>query len=433
MEILIILILILLNGVLSMSEIALVSARKTNLEPKAKKGDRSAQTVLKLAEEPDKFLSTIQIGITLIGILTGLYSGETFAGSLAVYLSHISALEPYALAVSKTLIVVIVTYLTLILGELVPKRIGMGCPERVALLIARPMYLLSLIASPFVWLLSKSTWLTVKVMGMDKMETSKVTEEEIKAIVKEGYHDGEVQEVEQDIVDRVFTLGNRRVDSIMTHRGELVWLDTADNVAKIKEKVEDNLFDVYPVSAGKLDAFCGIVYLKDLFLAIDEPGFSLQKVIREAQFIPENQSVYATLEQFKKSRLKYAIVTDEFGGIQGVVTLKDIMEGLVGQVPEQGEDPDIVERTDGSWLIDGQYPFYDFLAFFDKEELYAEHDYNTLSGLILELLNRLPRTGEKLRWMGLELEIVDMDGARIDKVLVRRLDAEKPTEADGSC
>ena len=391
MEIFIIIGLILLNGLLSMSEIALVSARKARLELEAKRGNKSAKTALKLANEPDRFLSTIQIGITLIGILTGLYSGEAFAYDLAEHVRRIPFLEPYALGVSKTTIVVIVTYLTLIMGELVPKRIGMGYAERVSMLVAKPMNFLSLVASPFVWLLSKSTALTVRLIGTDATEENKVTEEEIKAIVKEGFDVGEVQEVEQDSIEQ------------------------------IREKVQENLFNIYPVAAGKFDDIKGVVYLKDLFGRIDEPDFSLSQVIRPAEFMPENQSVYNALEQFKQARVKYGIVTDEFGGIQGIVTLKDIMEGLIGQVPDVGEEAEIVERSDGTWLVDGQYNFYDFLEYFDMEDLYAEHDYNTLSGLILEILERVPKTGEKLSWLNFEFEIVDMDGARIDKVLVSKI------------
>ena len=399
MEIFIIIGLILLNGLLSMSEIALVSARKARLELEAKRGNKSAKTALKLANEPDRFLSTIQIGITLIGILTGLYSGEAFAYDLAEHVRRIPFLEPYALGVSKTTIVVIVTYLTLIMGELVPKRIGMGYAERVSMLVAKPMNFLSLVASPFVWLLSKSTALTVRLIGTDATEENKVTEEEIKAIVKEGFD----------------------VGSIMTHRSELVWLDLTDSIEQIREKVQENLFNIYPVAAGKFDDIKGVVYLKDLFGRIDEPDFSLSQVIRPAEFMPENQSVYNALEQFKQARVKYGIVTDEFGGIQGIVTLKDIMEGLIGQVPDVGEEAEIVERSDGTWLVDGQYNFYDFLEYFDMEDLYAEHDYNTLSGLILEILERVPKTGEKLSWLNFEFEIVDMDGARIDKVLVSKI------------
>ena len=422
MEILIIIGLILLNGLLAMSEIALVSARKSRLEIEAKRGNKSAQTALKLANEPDKFLSTIQIGITLIGILTGLYSGEAFAYDLAEHVRQIPVVEPYALIVSKTTIVVIVTYLTLIMGELVPKRIGMGYAEKVSMLVAKPMNILSSIASPFVWLLSKSTVLAIKLTGVTATEDNKVTEEEIKAIVKEGFDGGEVQEVEQDIVERVFNLGDRNVGSIMTHRSELVWLDMTDSIEQIREKVEENLFNIYPVSSGKFDNIQGVVYLKDLFGRIDEPDFSLEQVIRQAQYLPENQSVYNALEQFKQARVKYGIVTDEFGGIQGIVTLKDIMEGLIGQVPEADDETEIVQRADGTYLVDGQYNFYDFLEYFDMEDLYAEHDYNTLSGLILEILERVPKTGETLKWLIFEFEIVDMDGARIDKVLVKKVE-----------
>ena len=422
MEIFIIIGLILLNGILSMSEIALVSARKARLELDAKRGNKSAQTALKLAGEPDRFLSTIQIGITLIGILTGLYSGEAFAYNLAEVVRHVPVLEPYALGVSKTIIVIIVTYLTLIMGELVPKRIGMGYAERVSMLVAKPMYFLSKLALPFVWLLSKSSSLVIKITGIKANEENKVTEEEIKAIVKEGFDGGEVQEVEQDIVERVFNLGDRNVGSIMTHRSDLVWLDVTDSIEKIREKVQENLFNIYPVASEKFDNIKGVVYLKDLFGRIDEPDFSLEEVIRPAQYLPENQSVYNALEQFKEARVKYGIVTDEFGGIQGIVTLKDIMEGLIGQVPEVGEEAEIVQRADGSWLVDGQYNFYDFLEYFDMEDLYAEHDYNTLSGLILEILERVPKTGETLTWLTFEFEIVDMDGARIDKVLVKKID-----------
>ena len=422
MEIFIIIGLILLNGILSMSEIALVSARKARLELDAKRGNKSAQTALKLAGEPDRFLSTIQIGITLIGILTGLYSGEAFAYNLAEVVRHVPVLEPYALGVSKTIIVIIVTYLTLIMGELVPKRIGMGYAERVSMLVAKPMYFLSKLALPFVWLLSKSTSLVIKITGIKANEENKVTEEEIKAIVKEGFDGGEVQEVEQDIVERVFNLGDRNVGSIMTHRSDLVWLDVTDSIEKIREKVQEILFNIYPVASEKFDNIKGVVYLKDLFGRIDEPDFSLEEVIRPAQYLPENQSVYNALEQFKEARVKYGIVTDEFGGIQGIVTLKDIMEGLIGQVPEVGEEAEIVQRADGSWLVDGQYNFYDFLEYFDMEDLYAEHDYNTLSGLILEILERVPKTGETLTWLTFEFEIVDMDGARIDKVLVKKID-----------
>ncbi len=427
MEIFIIAGLILLNGLLSMSEMALVSARKSRLETEVKKGNKSAKTALSLAEEPDQFLSTVQIGITLIGILTGLYSGESLSRHLAVLLDNIPQLQPYSKTISQGVIVILVTYFTLIFGELVPKRIGLGKAEKVSMAIARPMHLLSVVASPFVWLLSKSTELSVRMLGINTDDENKVTEEEIKAIVKEGYDGGEVQEVEQDIVERVFNLGDRKVGSIMTHRSDMVWLDLNDSLENIKQLVEANLYNVYPVSSGQLDNLLGVVYLKDLFGKLDIPGFSLQHVIRTAQYVPENQTVYNALEQIKQTRVHSAIVTDEFGSVQGIVTLKDIMEGLIGQVPEPGDEQDIVERADGSYLVDGQYSFYDFLEYFGKEDLYTEYDYNTLSGLILDVLEHIPKTGETLDWLGFSFEIVDMDGARIDKVLIKK-HPEKPAE-----
>ncbi|MDR1102165.1 MAG: hemolysin family protein, partial [Tannerella sp.] len=418
MEILIVTGLILLNGLLAMTEIALVSSRKARLEIEWKKGKKLARTALNLTANPDKFLSTVQIGITLIGILTGLFSGEAFAGELAGVLAGIAWLQPYALPVAKTVIVMTVTYLTLILGELVPKRIGMRFAEKVAIVMARPMNVLSAVASPFVWILSKSTHLVMMLLGLHGMEENRVTEDEIKAVVKEGFDGGEVQEVEQDIVERVFTLGDRDVGSIMTHRSDVTWMDVGDSPASVREKVKTHPFNLYPVASEKLDNIVGVVYLKDLFGRIDSPDFTLSQALRPPQFVPENQSVYKALEQFRKARVKYGLVTDEFGGIQGIVTLQDIMEALIGQMLDADEEQEIKKRTDNSWLADGQYSFYNFLEYFDLEDLYAEYDYNTLSGLILEILERVPKKGDKLTWKDFEFEIMEMDGARIDRVLV---------------
>ncbi|MDR3250989.1 MAG: hemolysin family protein [Tannerella sp.] len=426
MEVLIIIGLIILNGLLSMSEIALVSSRKVRLETLAKKGSKSAQKALKLSKEPDKFLSTIQIGITLIGILTGLFSGEAFAGNLSEVLSRISFIEPYAFAVSKFIIVVVVTYLTLVLGELVPKRIGMSFAEKVAMALAGPMYLLSKATAPVVWILSKSTQAVVTLFGLSNAgDNSKITEEEIKAVIHEGFEGGEVEEVEQDIVERVFHLGDRTVGSIMTHRSDLVWIDLSDSAALIREKVKANLYNTYPVVSDKFDNIQGVVFLKDLFGYIDSPEFSISKILLPAHFIQENMSVYKALEQFRQARVKYGIVTDEFGSVQGIVTLKDIIDALIGEVNEVDDEPEIIKRRDGSVLVDGQCSFYSFLEYFDLENLYEENDYNTLSGLILDVLERVPKTGDDFSWMNFNFEIVDMDGARIDKVLVRKNENEK--------
>ena len=418
MEIVIIIGLILLNGVFSMSEIALVSARKSKLETEAKKGNKSAKTALTLSNEPDRFLSTVQIGITLIGILTGLFSGEAFAADLAVVFQKIPVLSPYATAIAKIIIVTLVTYLTLVFGELVPKRIGMNAAEKISKVVAKPMNILSKIASPLVWLLSKSTLLVVKIFGISTNNDNKITEEEIKAIVKEGVDIGEVQEVEHDIVERVFNLGDRNVGSIMTHRSDLTYIDITESNDQINEKIQNNLHNIYPVISETIDNILGVVYLKDLFGQIGSPDFTLDKFLRPAQYFPENQSVYSALEQLKQVRVKYGIITDEFGDIQGMITLKDIFEAVVGQVPELDEESDMMKRADGSWLVDGQYSFYNFLEYFDMEDLYPGHDHNTISGLILDILQHIPKTGEKLQWHQFYFEIMDMDGARIDKVLV---------------
>ncbi|MDR2497312.1 MAG: hemolysin family protein [Tannerellaceae bacterium] len=423
MEIFIILGLIVVNGILAMAEIALVSVRKSRLETDAKRGIQPALRALNLANRPEKFLSTIQIGVTLIGIMTGLYSGGAIADTVAGWLGQFPWAAPHASWIARTGIVIVVTYFTLVLGELVPKRIGMSYAESVARFIAGPMNLFSKLVTPFVWLLSGSTTLMVRLMGIRQSEESKVTEEEIKAIVKEGYDVGEVQEVEQDIVERVFNLGDRNVGSIMTHRTDLVWLDVNDSNEKIRGKVQENLYNTYPVISENFNNLLGIVNLKDLFGRIYSTDFSLRDLIRPVQYVPENLSVYKALEQFKNARVKYGLVTDEFGDVLGIVTLKDIMEALVGEMPEIGEEQEIVERADGSFLVEGQMSFYNFLEYFDREDLYADYDYNTLSGLLLEILQHIPQIGEQVDWLDFRFEIVDMDGARIDKVLVSRIES----------
>ena len=418
MEIVIILGLILLNGVLSMSEIALVSARKSRLETDAKKGSKAAGTALKLANSPDIFLATIQIGITLVGILTGLYSGDVLAQRFAPVIAKIGPLQPYSVVISQTLIVVVVTYLTLIIGELVPKRIGMTAAEKVSKLVARPMYLFSRIGRPFVWLLSCSTNGVMRMIGLDKAGESKVTEEEIKAIIQEGAEDGEVQAVEQQIMGRVFSLGDRTVESIMTHRSELAWIDAAASAAQIRETVARAPHNRYPVGEGSLDKLLGVVCLKDLFLHLGDEGFDLRRLVAPAKFFHEGFEVYNALEQLRTEQLGYGIICDEFGVTRGIITLRDIFEALVGELPDPREEPDIVRREDGSCLVDGQCPFYDFLDWFGLENALPCNAYNTVSGLILDQLAHIPATGEKLEWNDFTFEIVDMDGARIDKILV---------------
>lgn len=418
MEFIIILALILLNGVFAMSEIALISARKSSLNNDVRKGSVSARTALKLANDPDKFLSTVQIGITLIGLITGIYSGDTLADDFSTLLTRWGFPVSYAHITAQSLIVILVTYLSILFGELIPKRVGMAASTRIAKLLARPMYALSVLTSPFVWLLSQSTAIVFRMLNINTT-SEKVTEEEIRSMIDEGTESGEVQEVEQDIVDRVFSLGDRSVSTIMTHRSDIISIDLDMTNAQIFEITCEHLYQVYPVTRGKsLDDIVGAVYLKDLFGKLQDESFSLRDVIRPAQYFHESMDVYKALDQIRKNHIKYGLICDEFGGLQGIITMKDILEALVGSLPGEAEDPDILPRKEGGWLINGQCPFYDFLRHFDREDLYAEHTHNTLSGLILQELGHIPHTGETLLWNGLTLEIVDMDGARIDKVSV---------------
>lgn len=419
MEILILIILIVINGFLSMSEMAVVSARKTKLETDAKKGSKSAKAALELADNPDDFFSTLQIGITLIGILTGLFSGEAFAADLAVYVEKIAFLAPYAFVISKALIVILVTYMTLVIGELVPKRIGLAKAESISKFIAKPMTILSKIAYPLVWILAKSSSFISRILGVDKTKDSPVTEAEIKAMMKESLDDGELDEAEHDIVERVFDLGDRKISSIMTHRSEIITLDINDSKDVLKDKIGDKLYNTYPVISGRLDDIIGFVHLKALFLAVQKDDFSLEKIVTKAFYLPENMNLNKALEFFKKERIKSALITDEFGSVVGIVSLKDIMEAIVGEMLEEDETADIVEREDGSFIVDGRYSFYDFLSYFDKEELFDEDiTFNTISGLIIDVLQEIPKEGQKIRWHDFTFEIVDMDAARIDKVLV---------------
>ncbi len=417
-EILIIIVLILMNGLFAMSEIALISARKSSLSSDAKKGSKLAKLALKLANEPDRFLSTIQIGITLIGILTGIYSGAALADDFSRILIGWGVSSVYSPMLAQLVIVVTVTYLTLIFGELVPKRIGLSVAEKVAMIVARPMYILSLVAAPFVWILSRSTSGMFNLLGL-KDSQSKVTEEEIKSIVQEGKEDGEVQEVEQDIVERVFLLGELRVDDIMTQRNDIVWLDVDMTQCEVMEVLGGQLYDMYPVIAGKKGEVKGVISLKDLVLNLNAPDFNLAGIVRQASYFPENMSVYKALEKMKEQKISRALICDEFGECQGIVTLRDILDALLGAVNDSHKEPDIIKRiNDDGWLVDGQCPFYNFLAYFDREELLENGKYNTVGGLILELLEHIPQSGEQVCWYDFVFEVVDMDGVRIDKILV---------------
>lgn len=422
MEIVIIFLLILLNGVFSMSEIALISARKNRLETAAKKGNTSAKTALDLANSPNKFLSTVQIGITLIGILTGIYSGEKVTEDVKLFLNGFTALQPYSQSLSVGIVVVILTFFSLVLGELLPKRIGLNYPEAIAKAVAVPMKMVSIVAAPFIWLLTISTEFILNVFKIKPTADGKVTEEEIKAIIKEGTEGGEVQEIEQDIVERVFHIGDRKVNSLMTHRKSVVYLSLEDGLQETKAKVLDELHSVYPVCDDNLDNITGVVLLKDLFSSFEKGKFDLKAITKEPVYFIEHTSAYKALEIFKKTKVHYAFVTDEYGVLQGIITLNDILEALVGDAAEFYEEEfQLIAREDGTWLVDGHYSLHDFLTYFDMDELINDYEVTTVSGLVMTELSYIPKVGEKLIWNKMELEVIDMDGIKIDKVLVRSL------------
>lgn len=401
-----------------MSEVALISARKSRLSSDAKKGSKSAKVALKLANDPDRFLSTVQIGITLIGILTGIYSGNRIAADLTETMISWGVSVTYASALAQGIIVVVVTYLTIIFGELVPKRIGLSVAEKAAKVVARPMRVLASIALPFVWLLSKSTEIIFNLLGIKETD-NKVTEEEIKSIIEEGTEEGEVQPVEKDIMQRVFLLGDLKVSSIMTHKSDIVWLDMDMTADEVRAVVNENLFEFYPIADGDLDHVKGVVNLKDLVVHLSNPDFKLASLIHEATYFHESMNVYKVLEQMKMQKISRALVCDEFGICTGIITLRDILEGLVGNVDDPEEEPDIIKRVNKEgWLVDGQCSLYDFLCYFNRSDLFEASEYHTLGGLLLKELQHIPTSGETLQWNGFTFEVVDMDGARIDKVLV---------------
>ncbi len=420
MEIIILLVLIFINGLFVMSEIALVSVRKSRLENQAEKGDLKAAKALELANSPEKFLSAAQIGITLIAILTGVYSGERFGRQLQPLIEQITFLKPYANTVSTTLIVIIVTFLSIIFGELIPKQIGLLRAERIAKVIAGPMNAFASITHPIVWLLNKISVLFFRIFNIKRSKEDAVTEEEIKTLIGEGTEAGTIDEAEQEIIERVFHLGDRNITSLMTHRSDIIWFNLDDNEDKIKEKIIGEPHSIYPICDGEIDNIKGVVSIKDLYVSPDSTLF--KELMQPALFIPENNTPYQALEKFKQSQIHCCFIVDEYGSILGLITLNDILEAIVGDIPQTDvPDYEIKEREDGTYIVDGQIPFYDFLTRFEKAEWMneGEHDFDTLAGFILHELERIPKTGDKFDWKGFTIEIIDMDGHRIDKVLVK--------------
>ena len=422
MELLIIFILILLNGVFSMSEIALVSSRKFKLESAAKKGNANAKKALEFANNPNTFLSTVQIGITLIGILTGIYSGEKITEDVKALIIKIPFLTVYAHSISVTIVLIVLTFFSIVFGELIPKRIGMAYPETIATLVARPMAVISIITKPFIWLLAKTNDFFLALFGVKEKKEGNVSEEEIKSIIQESTESGEIQEIEQNIVERVFALGDRKVREIMTHRSDLIWLDIDDDFETVRKKAAQEIHSVYVVANKSLDNLEGVFSVKNVFpLHLTNENFKLKDYLRQPIIVPENTPAYKVLEKFKQAKFHYAVVIDEYGFLQGLVAMDDVLDALLGDSSEYDHaEYQITRRDESSWLVDAQIPYYQFAEYFNLEE--EEVSYNTLGGLILHQLNHIPVAGEILKWKQFSFEVIDMDGQRIDKVLITKDD-----------
>lgn len=424
-DIIIILFLILVNGAFAMAEIAVVSARRAKLRVMADQGSKKAAKALALAEEPANFLSTIQVGITLIGVLSGAYGGAVIAKDLSTYLTTYPLIRPYSDAVSLGLVVAVITYLSLVLGELIPKRLALHNPEKIAAAAAIPIHVLSLLAYPLVRILSLSSESIVRMLGLKK-PVSTVSEEEVKVLLEEGTEAGVFHKMEQDIIHGAFRIDDLSVRDVMTPRPDIIWLDYELPFAKNLETIKTSDHAYFPVCEGELEHVIGFLHVKDLFkIYPDFDGSDIKPLLRKPFIFPETVSALQILEQFKASPIHVALVVDEFGTIQGLVTVNDIMVAIVGDIPSfnESEEKPIIQRDDGSWLIDGTISIDEFKEYFNIDAVPDEADaeYHTLGGFIMTYLGRIPVTGDQFQWEQLRFEIMDMDGNRIDKVLMTRM------------
>lgn len=423
-EILFIVLLILLNGLFALSEMAVVSSRKARLQQRANEGDDNARAALELANNPNDLLSTVQVGITLIGILAGAFGGATIAEELALTLHQLPFLAHYADAIALGIVVLVITFFSLIIGELVPKRVALNHPERIAAFVAKPMRMLAILSTPMVRLLGFATDFVLGILRMRVSTEPPVTEEEIKVLMEQGTRAGMFEEAEQDMVERVFSLGERRINTIMTPRTQIAWLDFDDPLEETLLKMTESAHSRFPVKQGTLDNFLGIVHVKDLMLgALAGKPMDLKSALHHPLFVPESMHVLKVLELFKKTGTHIGMVVNEYGDIQGLITLNDVLEAIVGGMPSlaESEEPLAVQRSDGSWLMDGMIPVDEFREFMDiADKLPGEESrhYHTLGGFVMSYLGRVPASADRFEWGGLEFEVMDMDGNRVDKILV---------------
>jgi putative hemolysin len=423
-RILIIFLLILMSGFFAMSEAAIFAARKSRLQHRANEGDLRAQRALDLSSTPNRFLPTVTIGITLVGILSGAIGGAPLADALAAQLDRIPALLPYSHSLSLTLVVILLTYVTMVFGELVPKRIALYNADKIAGGIAGFMSFVAALLHPFVLLLGKSTDLMLHLLRIKHTDEPSVTEEELLVQLNEGTQAGVFEEAEQDMVEGVFSLSDQRVNGLMTPRNEIIWLDVNDTAAEIRRKVKESPFSRFPVGDDSLDNVVGVVKAKDLLLADLKNGKQLQEIARPPLFVPETAFGSRALEILKTAKREMVLVVDEFGVVQGLLTLADILEEIVGAF-EGG--PQATQRQDGSWLLDGMLPNDEFKDIFNLRRLPDEEEYETLGGFVMLHLGRIPQAADLFDWNGLRFEVMDMDGKRVDKILVTTIAAKQPS------
>ena len=425
-EIIMIFILILVNAVLAMSEAALVASRKARLQQQASEGNKSSALAIKLIEDPNIFLSTVQIGITLIGVLAGAVGGATIAESLAATLQTVPYIGEYSTSIALGTVVISITILTIWLGELVPKRLGLNSPEKIAQIVAGPMLFLSRVFSPFIKLMSAATNLVLRLMGVNASSEPPITEEELQMLISQGTQAGVFQEAEQEMVEGIFSLGDSRVYSLMTPRTDLVWLDITDSIEEIREKIAECPYSRFPVRQDSLETIVGIVKSRDLLVeSLSGKDIDLKTLLKPAYFIPETMFASRALELFKEKNTELLLVIDEFGGLQGLLTINDILEEIVGAM--EFEEPQATQRQDGSWLLDGMLEVDEFKELFEFTALPHEDEYETLSGFVMTSLGRVPQPSDNFEWNGFRFEVMDMDGRRVDKVLVTLLPKPQTT------
>lgn len=434
LEIIVILILIIINGYLSMAELAVVSVRKAKLQKYIDEGNKNAKIVAELGEDANEFLSTVQIGISLTAVLTGAFGGATLSEPLAAAISFI----PYSEAISVIVVVIVSTYLTLVIGEIVPKVIALNDPEKVSLKVAKSMLVLTEVSRPISFILAKSSSFLLWLMRIENRNDDIVTEEEIELMIKEGREDGTIEEAEEDIIKRVFKLDDQKVESIMTPRNEIIWIDLEDDHDVNKVKIIESKRSIFPIAKGELDDFIGVVQAKDILsVMFSEEEFDVEKIVKEPLVVSEHLQTLELLKEFKENQeyVHMSLVIDEFGSVEGLITLNDLLEGIVGDIPsiDEEDEPEAIQREDGTWLIDGRYPidkFKELFEFKDKLPDEEEDNYTTLAGFILSISGTVPNEKDKYECERFIFEIIDIDGHQIDKVLVTDLGSKEVTETE---